>query len=84
MTLATFIVHCGKHKQRRKRGLYSTHVRQLCRLHNPNVYQQTQIQSTTLTVSNVQSSIQRKAFAYVNIVHMELDDVAVSQKHRLC
>ena len=43
MTLATFIVHCGKHKQKRKRGLYSTHVRQLCRLHNPNVYQQTQI-----------------------------------------
>ena len=37
----------------------------------PNVYQQTQIQTTTLTVSNVQVSIQSYAFIYVNIVHME-------------
>ena len=25
--LVTFIVHCGKHMQRTKRGLYSTHLR---------------------------------------------------------
>ena len=31
----------------------------------PNVYQQTQIQTTTLTVSNVQSNFQRFAFVYV-------------------
>ena len=50
--LATFIVHYGKHIQRRKRELYSTHERQ--------------------------------AFVYVNIAHMEVDDIVVSQKHCLC
>ena len=49
-----------------------------------NVYQQTQIQTTTLTVSNVQSNIQRYVFVFVNIVHMEVDDAVVSQKHYLC
>ena len=44
----------------------------------PNVYQQTQIQTTTLTVSNVQPNILRYAFVYVNIVHMEVDDAVVS------
>ena len=47
-----------------------------------NVYQQTQIQTTALTVSNVQPNIQRYAF-YVNIVHMEVHDAVVSQKHYL-
>ena len=46
-------------------------------------YQQTQIQTTTLTVLNVQSNIQRYTFIYVNIVHMEVDDAAVSRKHHL-
>ena len=50
----------------------------------PNVYQQTQIQTMTLTVSNVQPNIQRYAFVYVNIVHMKGDDAVVSQKHHLC
>ena len=44
-------------------------------------YQQTQIQTTTLTVLNVQSNIQRYTFIYVNIVHMEVDDAAVSRKY---
>ena len=57
--LAAFILHCEKHIERKKRGLYLTHVR--C----PNVYQQTQ----TLTVSNVKPNVQRYAFVYVNIVH---------------
>ena len=42
------------------------------------------IYTTTLTVSNVQPNIQRHAFVYVNIVHMEVDDAVVSQKHHLC
>ena len=49
----------------------------------PNVHQQTQIQTTTLTASNVQPNIHIYAFVYVNIVHMEVDDAVVSQKHHL-
>ena len=49
----------------------------------PNVYQQTQIQTTTLIASNVQPNIHRYSFVYVNIVHMEVDDGVVSQKHHL-
>ena len=41
----------------------------------PYMCQQKQIQTTTfLTASNVQPEIQRYAFVYVNIVHMEVDD----------
>ena len=32
-------------------------------------------------VLNIQSNIQRNAFIYVNIVHMEVDDAAVSRKY---
>ena len=39
--------------------IYSTDMRQLCMLYVPNVHQKTQIQTTTLTVSNVQPNIQR-------------------------
>ena len=50
----------------------------------PNMYQQAQIQTTTLTGSNVQHNIQRYAFIYVNTVHMGVGDAVVSQKHHLC
>ena len=37
-TAGSIIVHCGKHIQRRKRGAYIRHIRDV-----PNVYQQSQI-----------------------------------------
>ena len=49
-----------------------------------NVYQQTQIQTTTFTVSNARPNIQRYAFVYVNSIHMTVDDAVVNQKHHLC
>ena len=33
------------------------------------------------TVSNVQPSIQRYAFVYVDIVHLQVNDAVISQKH---
>ena len=51
----------------------------------PNVYQQTQIQPTTLNVSNVQSNIQRYTFVHVyKYCSYEVDDAVVSEKHHLC
>ena len=40
-------------------------------MYAPNGYQQTQIQTTALTVSNVQTNIKSYVFVYVNVVHIE-------------
>ena len=62
--LVTFIIHCAKH-------MWDSYI------YVPNVCQQTEIQTTMLTVSNVQSNIQRHAFVYLNIVHVEVAEAAV-------
>ena len=60
------------------RKLWKTHTRNkkcdTCEIivYVSNVHQQTKIQTTTLTFSNVHPKTQRYAFVYVNIVHMML------------
>ena len=77
----SYIVENIQYTKDRKRLIFDT-----CEMimYVPNVYQQTQIQTTNLTISNVQPNIQRYVFVFVNIVHMEVDDAFVSQKHYLC